>query len=107
MSSLPPVYIVSATRTPIGAFLGSLSSVRAPQLGAAVIKSAIERAKISPEQVNEVFMGNVLSAGIGQAPARQAMIYGGVPNTVPATPARNVCASALHAVLLRTRTRTL
>src|ERR1700733_6659952 len=85
MASFPPVYLVSATRTPIGAFLGSLSSVTAPHLGAAAIKEAVSRAKIAPDQVGEVFMGNVLSAGIGQAPARQALIYAGLPDKVPAT----------------------
>ena len=75
VGALPPVYIVSATRTPIGAYLGSLSSLTAPQLGAIAIKAALERAKVAPELVGEVFMGNVLSAGIGQAPARQAAIY--------------------------------
>jgi acetyl-CoA C-acetyltransferase len=104
MASLPPVYIVSATRTPIGTFLGSLSSVRAPHLGAAVIKSALEQAKINPDLVNEVFMGNVLSAGIGQAPARQAMIYGGIPNTVPATTVSKVCGSGLQAVVFGAKT---
>ena len=80
---LPPVYIVSAARTPIGAFLGTLSSVRAPDLGATAIKGALTRAKLAPDAVDEVFMGNVLSAGIGQAPARQALIYAGIPNTRP------------------------
>jgi acetyl-CoA C-acetyltransferase len=98
--SLPrPVYIVSATRTPIGAFQGALSSVSAPQLGATAIKAALERAKIAPDQVDEVFMGNVLSAGIGQAPARQAMIFAGVPDKVPATTVGKVCGSGLQAVI--------
>jgi acetyl-CoA C-acetyltransferase len=70
--ALPPVFIVSATRTPIGAYLGSLSSLTAPQLGTTAIKAALERAKVAPELVGEVFLGNVLSAGIGQAPARHA-----------------------------------
>ena len=86
--------ILSAARTPIGAFLGSLSAVRAPHLGAAAIKAAIERAKLEPGQIDEVFMGNVLSAGIGQAPARQAMIYAGLPNTVPATTVTSAHAEA-------------
>ncbi|MBK6518035.1 MAG: thiolase family protein [Polyangiaceae bacterium] len=98
--SLPrPVYIVSATRTPIGAFQGALSSVSAPQLGATAIKAALERAKVAPDQVDEVFMGNVLSAGIGQAPARQAMIFAGVPDKVPATTVGKVCGSGLQAVI--------
>ena len=68
--ALPPVFIVSATRTPIGSYLGSLSSLTAPQLGTIAIKAALERAKVGPELVGEVFLGNVLSAGIGQAPPR-------------------------------------
>ncbi|RPI61327.1 MAG: acetyl-CoA C-acyltransferase, partial [Lysobacterales bacterium] len=98
-----PVYIVSATRTPIGSYLGALGSLAAPRLGATVIQSAIERAKLRPEQVEEVYMGNVLSAGIGQAPARQAAIYAGVPDTVPATTVSKVCGSGLQAVVLATR----
>ncbi len=102
--TLAPVYIVSAARTPIGAFLGSLSSLRAPDLGATAIKGALERAKLAPDQIGEVFMGNVLSAGIGQAPARQAMIYAGLPNTVPATTVSKVCGSGLQAVVLGAKT---
>jgi acetyl-CoA C-acetyltransferase len=97
--SLPPVFIVSATRTPIGAYLGALSSLKAPELGALVIKSALERAKVGPEQVAQVFMGNVLSAGIGQAPARQAMRFAGLPDTVPATTVSKVCGSGMEAVI--------
>lgn len=99
-----PVYIVSAVRTPIGAFQGTLSALRAPDLGATAIKAAVERAKIAPGDVQEVFMGNVLSAGIGQAPARQAMIYAGLPNTVPATTVSKVCGSGLQAVVFGTKT---
>jgi len=99
-----PVYIVSAARTPIGNFLGALSPVRAPDLGAAAIKAALARAKVSPDQVGEVFMGNVLSAGIGQAPARQAMIYAGLPNTVPATTVSKVCGSGLQAAIFGAKT---
>ncbi|NUQ75234.1 MAG: acetyl-CoA C-acetyltransferase [Polyangiaceae bacterium] len=99
-----PVYIVSATRTPIGAFLGSLATVPAPRLGAAAIKAALERANVAADLVQEVFMGNVLSAGIGQAPARQAAIYAGVPNTVPATTVSKVCGSGLQAVILGAKT---
>ncbi|MEZ4259607.1 MAG: acetyl-CoA C-acyltransferase [Polyangiaceae bacterium] len=98
--ALAPVYIVAATRTPIGSYLGSLSAVSAPKLGAAAIQGALARAKLGPDTVGEVFMGNVLSAGIGQAPARQAMIYAGVPNTVPATTVGKVCGSGLQAVVL-------
>jgi acetyl-CoA C-acetyltransferase len=98
--ALAPVYIVAATRTPIGSYLGSLSAVSAPKLGATAIKGALENAKLSADTVGEVFMGNVLSAGIGQAPARQAMIYAGIPNTVPATTVGKVCGSGLQAVVL-------
>jgi acetyl-CoA C-acetyltransferase len=102
--SLAPVYILSATRTPIGAYLGSLSSVSAPQLGAATIKAALERAKVAPELVGEVFMGNVLSAGIGQAPARQAMRFAGLPDSVPATTVSKVCGSGLQALVFGAKT---
>ncbi len=94
-----PIFIVSATRTPIGAFQGALSSVSAPRLGATAITAALERAKISADLVGEVFMGNVLTAGIGQAPARQAAIYAGVPDSVPATTVGKVCGSGLQAVI--------
>jgi acetyl-CoA C-acetyltransferase len=100
-----PVYIVSAARTPIGAFLGTLSGVSAPQLGAVAIKGALARAgKLPPETIEEVFMGNVLSAGIGQAPARQALIFGGIPNSVPATTVSKVCGSGLQAVVFGAKT---
>ncbi|HEX8789992.1 MAG TPA: acetyl-CoA C-acyltransferase [Polyangiaceae bacterium] len=102
--SLPPIYVVSAARTPIGAFLGSLSSLRAPDLGAVAIKGALARAKVQPDAVQEVFMGNVLSAGIGQAPARQAAIYAGIPNTVPATTVSKVCGSGMQAVIFGVKT---
>jgi acetyl-CoA C-acetyltransferase len=102
-STSRPVYIVSAARTPIGSFLGALSSVRAPDLGAAAIRGALTRAKIGPDAIQEVFMGNVLSAGIGQAPARQAAIYSGIPNTVPTTTVGKVCGSGLQAVILAAR----
>src|SRR5687768_2911851 len=95
-----PVFIVAATRTPIGAFQGALSSVTAPHLGAAAIKAALERGKVAADQIDEVYMGNVLSAGIGQAPARQAMIYAGIPAKTPATTVGKVCGSGLQAVVL-------
>ena len=98
--ALPNVYIVSAARTPIGAFQGALSSIAAPHLGATAIKAALARAGLKPEDVGEVFMGNVLSAGIGQAPARQAMIHAGIPVSVPATTVGKVCGSGLQAILL-------
>jgi len=105
MKSLPaPVYIVSATRTPIGAFQGALSSLAAPRLGAVAIEAALQRANLSPDKVEEVFMGNVLSAGIGQAPARQAAIYANLPKSVPATTVSKVCGSGLQAILFGAKT---
>jgi acetyl-CoA C-acetyltransferase len=98
--NLPAIYIVGAARTPIGAFLGSLSSLPAPRLGAVAIEAALARANVPAADVGEVFMGNVLSAGIGQAPARQAAIYAKIPNTVPATTVGKVCGSGLQAVIL-------
>jgi acetyl-CoA C-acetyltransferase len=94
------VYIVSFARTPVGAYGGSLSSFSATQLGSFAIKGALSKAGISPEVVNEVFMGNVLSANLGQAPATQAMIFAGIPNTVPATTVNKVCASGAKAVIM-------
>ena len=93
------VFIVSVSRTPIGAFNGSLSSLSAPQLGANAIKAALKKAGITPEMVQEVFMGNVISAGLGQAPATQAMIYAGIPPTVPSTTVNKVCASGSKAIM--------
>ncbi|KAH6991099.1 Thiolase, N-terminal domain-containing protein [Ilyonectria robusta] len=100
MSGLPTVYIVSAARTPVGSFLGSLSSLSATQLGSTAIKGAVERAGIKPEDVDEVFFGNVLSAGLGQAPARQCAIGAGLPQSTVATTVNKVCASALKAIIL-------
>ena len=94
------VYIVSAVRTPIGSFLGALSSVPAPKLGAAAIKGAIEKANISVDVVDEVFMGNVLQANVGQAPARQAAIFAGLNTNVPATTINKVCASGMKSISL-------
>jgi acetyl-CoA C-acetyltransferase len=99
-----PVYIVSATRTPIGTFLGSLADLTAPQLGAIAIEAALSRAGVSGDQVGEVFMGNVLSAGIGQAPARQASKFAGVPDKVPCTTVSKVCGSGLQAVIFGSKT---
>jgi acetyl-CoA C-acetyltransferase len=99
-----PIYIASAARTPIGAFLGALSPLSAPKLGAVAIQGALSRAKLDPKTIEEVFMGNVLSGGVGQAPARQALIYAGLPNTVPATTVGKVCGSGLQAVVLGART---
>lgn len=94
------VYIVSAVRTPIGSFGGSLAQVPATKLGAAAIKAAVEKAGIKPEEVNEVFMGNVLQANVGQAPATQSAIYAGLPNNIPSTTVNKVCASGMKAVML-------
>ena len=94
------VYIISAVRTPIGSFGGSLSEVSATKLGAVAIKGAIEKAGIKPELIDEVFMGNVISANLGQAPARQAAIFAGVPNKVPCTTINKVCASGMKAIML-------
>ncbi|MGJ8593833.1 MAG: acetyl-CoA C-acyltransferase [Aquaticitalea sp.] len=93
------VVIVSAARTPIGSFMGALSTVAAPRLGAIAIKGALEKISLKPEMVQEVIMGNVVSAGAGQAPARQAAIYAGIPNTVPCTTINKVCASGMKAVM--------
>jgi acetyl-CoA C-acetyltransferase len=93
------VVIVSAARTPIGSFMGALSSVPATKLGATAIKGALEKIKLSPENVDEVLMGNVVQAGEGQAPARQAAIYAGIPDTVPCTTVNKVCASGMKAVM--------
>ena len=93
------VVIVSAVRTPIGSFLGSLSTVPAPRLGAAAIKGALDKINLKPELVDEVIMGNVVQAGTGQAPARQAAIYAGLPNTIPSTTINKVCASGMKAVM--------
>src|SRR5436190_16918640 len=94
------VVIVSAVRTPIGSFGGALSSLSATKLGAEAIKAVLERIKLDPKEVQEVFMGNVLSAGIGQAPVTQASIWAGIPNTTPGTTINKVCASGMKAIML-------
>jgi len=93
------VVIVSAARTPIGSFLGTLSTVPAPKLGAIAIKGALEKINLKPELVDEVLMGNVVQAGTGQAPARQAAIYAGIPDTTPCTTINKVCASGMKTVM--------
>ena len=98
------VFIVSAVRTPMGSFNGSLSSVPAPKLGAAAIKGALEKGKVNPEMVDEVIMGNVLQAGLGQAPARQASIFAGISDKVPATTINKVCASGMKAIAVGAQT---
>jgi len=94
------VFIVSAVRTPMGSFNGSLASVAAPKLGATAIKAAMEKINLNPEHVQEVFMGNVLQAGSGQAPARQASIFSGISANVPCTTVNKVCASGMKAISL-------
>ncbi len=93
------VVIIGAARTPVGAFLGGLSSLTAPQLGAVAIKAALERSGVAPGAVDEVWMGNVLQAGVGQAPARQAALFAGLPDTVPCNTLNKVCGSGLKAVV--------
>jgi len=93
------VVIVSAVRTPIGSFLGSLSSLSATQLGSAAIKGALDKINLDPSAVQEVYMGNVVQAGVGQAPARQAALGAGLPNNVPCTTVNKVCASGMKAIM--------
>lgn len=93
------VVIVSSARTPIGSFMGSLSSLTAAQLGSAAIKGALEKIKLDPSLVSEVYMGNVVQAGVGQAPARQAALGAGIPDSVPCTTINKVCASGMKAVM--------
>lgn len=94
------VYIISAVRTPMGSFGGALSSVPATKLGATAIKGALDKAGVSSDKVEEVFMGNVLQANLGQAPARQASMFAGIPNDVPCTTVNKVCASGMKAISL-------
>lgn len=93
------VYLASAVRTPIGSFGGMFKSLTAPQLGATAIRGALERAGVSPDQVEEVFMGNVVSANLGQAPARQAALGAGIPNSVPCTTINKVCSSGMKSIM--------
>ena len=94
------IYIISAVRTPMGSFGGALSTVSATQLGATAIKGAISKAGISADTIDEVFMGNVLQAGLGQAPAKQAAIFAGLGNNVPCTTVNKVCASGMKSISL-------
>jgi acetyl-CoA C-acetyltransferase len=94
------IYIVAAVRTPMGAFLGGLSSIPATQLGSVAIKGALDKSGIDPALIDEVFMGNVLQAGVGQAPARQAALGAGLGNNVPCTTVNKVCASGMKAIML-------
>lgn len=97
------VYIISAARTPIGAFLGGLSTISATQLGSVAIKGALEKGNVKAELIDEVFMGNVLQAGVGQAPARQAALGAGLGNNVPCTTVNKVCASGMKAIMFGTQ----
>ncbi len=101
------VVIVSAIRTPIGSFMGSLSSITASRLGSVAIKGALEKINLNPNLVQEVFMGNVVQAGVGQAPARQAALGAGIPDTVPCTTVNKVCASGMKAVMCAAQTISL
>jgi hypothetical protein len=98
------VVIVSAVRTPVGLFNGGLASLSAPQLGAAAVKAAVARGGIKPEDVDEVIMGNVVSAGIGQAPARQAAKFAGLPDKTICTTINKVCSSGMKAVMSAAQT---
>ena len=100
LKKMKEVFIVSAARTPIGSFLGSLSSVPAPKLGATAIKGALDKINLDPKLVQEVYMGNVLQAGEGQAPARQAALFAGLSNETPSTTINKVCASGMKAVMM-------
>ncbi|HEX5315386.1 MAG TPA: acetyl-CoA C-acetyltransferase, partial [Candidatus Kapabacteria bacterium] len=92
--------ILRGARTPIGTFLGSLADVSAPKLGSIAIKAALERSGVKPDAVEEVYMGCVLTAGVGQAPARQASIGAGIPVSVPCTTINKVCGSGMKAVMM-------
>lgn len=98
------VYILGGARTPQGSFLGSLANVPAPRLGAFAIQSALDKVGLKKEEVNEVFMGNVVAAGVGQAPARQAALFAELPQSVPCTTVNKVCGSGMQTVILGART---
>ena len=100
MSSIKQAVIVSAVRTPVGKLLGALKSLKATELGAIVVREAVERARVKPEEVDEVIMGCVIQAGLGQNPARQAALHAGLPNTVSAVTVNKVCGSGLKAVMM-------
>src|SRR3977135_2166179 len=100
MSEIKQAVIISAVRTPVGKFLGALKSFKATELGAIVVREAVKRAGVSPEDVDEVIMGCVIQAGLGQNPARQAALYGGLPDTVSAVTVNKVCGSGLKAIMM-------
>src|SRR5437763_14182003 len=99
MSASDPIVILSYARTPMGSFQGALAGVTATELGATAVKAAIERAGVTGEQVDKVFMGNVLSAGLGQAPARQAALGAGLPRSAEAVTVNKVCGSGMQAAI--------
>src|SRR4030095_2970575 len=94
------IFLLSAVRTPVGKFLGELADVPAPRLGAAALKEALVRAGLAPDKVDEVIFGNVVQAGVGQAPARQAALFAGLPDTIAAYAVNKVCGSGLKAAML-------
>ena len=98
------VYIASAARTPVGSFQGALSSMSAPELGAHSIRASIDRASVQDSQIDEVIMGNVVSAGLKQAPARQAAIFAGLPTDIPCTTINKVCSSGMKSIMLAAQT---
>src|SRR2546422_11530341 len=100
MSSVKQAVIISAVRTPVGKFLGALKSFKATDLGAIVVREVVKRAGVEPEDVDEVIMGCVIQAGLGQNPARQAALRGGLPNTVSAVTINKVCGSGLKAIMM-------
>jgi len=100
MSDIKEAVIISAVRTPVGKFLGALKGFKATELGAIAVREAVKRAGVSPEDVDEVIMGNVIQAGLGQNPARQAALHGGLPNTVSAVTVNKVCGSGLKAIMM-------
>src|SRR5260221_8013608 len=100
MAEIKEAVIISAVRTPVGKFLGALKGLKATELGAIVVREAVKRAVVKPEDVDEVIMGCVIQAGLGQNPARQAALHGGLPNTVSAVTVNKVCGSGLKAIMM-------
>src|SRR6266576_6114630 len=100
MAEIKEAVIISAVRTPVGKFLGALKGFKATELGAIVVREAVKRAGVNPADVDEVIMGCVIQAGLGQNPARQAALHGGLPNTVSAVTVNKVCGSGLKAVMM-------
>src|SRR5437660_10668782 len=100
MSSINQAVIISAVRTPVGKLLGALKNFKATELGAIVVREAVKRAGVKPEDVDEVIMGCVIQAGLGQNPARQAALHGALPKTVSAVTVNKVCGSGLKAIMM-------